>query len=96
MQGFKNLEKLKEAENFNKISFSSDEIEELDELNKVVKHLKNPLPLYKAIYEIYYKNKVNDLIMRVVGNDRVSGIYKITHIDSGKCYIGQSVDIGDR
>ena len=96
VQGFKNLEKLKEAENYNKISFSPEELDELDELNKVMKHLKNPLPLYKAIYEIYYKNKVNDLVMRVVGNDRVSGIYKITHIDSGKCYVGQSVDIGDR
>jgi group I intron endonuclease len=62
----------------------------------VVKHLKNPTPLYKAIYEIYYKNKVNDLVLRVVGAERVSGIYKITHIDSGKCYVGQSVDIGDR
>ncbi len=77
MQGFKNLEKLKEAENFNKISFSSDEVEELDELNGVVKHLRNPLPLYKAIYEIYYKNKVNELVLRIVGSNRVSGIYKI-------------------
>jgi group I intron endonuclease len=54
------------------------------------------MPFYKAIYEIYYKNKISDLVLRVVGKDRVSGIYKITHVDSGKVYIGQSVDIGER
>ena len=44
----------------------------------------------------YIKNKVNALVLRVVGSERISGIYKITHIESGKCYVGQSVDIGER
>lgn len=93
---YKNFEQLKDEANFHKIFFSPEELEELGELNKAIKHLKNPLPFYKAIYEIYYKNKVSDLVNRVVGINRTSGIYKITHIDSGKCYIGQSVDIGER
>jgi hypothetical protein len=54
------------------------------------------MPFYKAVYDIYYKNKVNDLVLRVVGKERISGIYKITDISNGKCYVGQSVDIGDR
>lgn len=96
IEGYKNLEKIKEAENYYKISFSSEEFEELAELNKAIKHLKNPMPFRKAVHEIYYKNKVNALVLRVVGSERISGIYKITHIESGKCYVGQSVDIGER
>ena len=93
---YKQLEKDREAASYYKISFTSEEVEELDELNKAIKKLRNPDPFYKAIYEIYYRNKVNDLVNRVVGSKRVSGIYKITHIESGKCYVGQSVDIGNR
>jgi len=93
---YKQLEKDREAASYYKISFTSEEVEELDELNKAIKKLRNPDPFYKAIYEIYYRNKVNDLVNRVVGTGRVSGIYKITHIESGKCYVGQSVDIGNR
>lgn len=93
---YKQLEKDREAASYYKISFTSEEIEELEELNKAIKKLRNPDPFYKAIYEIYYRNKVNDLVNRVVGTGRVSGIYKITHVESGKCYVGQSVDIGNR
>lgn len=96
IQTFKNIEEINNAENFHKIILSPDERFELDELNAAIRHLKNPMPFYKAIYDIYYKNKVNDLVLRVVGSERVSGIYKITHISSGKTYVGQSVDIGER
>lgn len=97
VKAFKQAEKLRDADNFNKISFTSEEeLAELDELNAVVKKLKNPVPFRKAIYDIYYRQKINDMVLRVVGRGRVSGVYKITHIESGRCYVGQSVDIGDR
>lgn len=96
LEVYKNFEKIKDADTYYRISFSTDEVEELDELNKVVRKLKNPTPFYKAIYEIYYKNKVNELGLRVVGNSKIAGIYKITHTESGKCYVGQSVDISAR
>lgn len=66
------------------------------ELNKAIKKLRNPLPFRKAVYSIYYQPKINELVLRVVGSGRVSGVYKITHIESGKVYIGQSVNIGNR
>lgn len=57
--------------------------------------LANPTPLYKAIYEIYFRGPVKDLGVRLnaVG---VCGIYKITNTVSGKTYIGQSVNIAER
>jgi group I intron endonuclease len=57
--------------------------------------LSNPVPLYKAIYEIYLRGVVKDLGVRldVVGK---CGIYKITNVVSGKVYVGQSVDVAER
>lgn len=68
---------------------------EITELVDVCRHLRNGLPVCKAIYDIYYKvpltNMVNDLGVR-----GICGIYKITNVVDGKMYIGQSVDIGER
>lgn len=68
---------------------------EIAELADVCGHIRNPLPLCKAIYDIYYKvpatNLINDLGVR-----GVCGIYKITDLTNGKFYIGQSVDIAER
>ena len=36
------------------------------------------------------------MISRVVGTGIHTGIYKITHMDSGKCYVGQAANIADR
>ena len=92
----KRADEIRQKDNFFKIVLSEDEVEELFELNKAIKKLRNPLPFRKAVYEIYYKPKINDLVSRVVGQGRRTGIYKITHIETQKVYIGQSVDIGNR
>lgn len=52
--------------------------------------------LLKAIYEIYYAPEVKQLISRVVGDGKVSGIYRITSKLDGRIYIGKSVDIRNR
>lgn len=69
--------------------------QEIMELNSVCNKLRNPLPLYKAIYDIYYKTPLSTLTndLAVKG---ISGIYKLTDKSNGKVYIGQSVDIGER
>jgi len=96
IESFKKLDELKNKDNFYKIILDENEVEELEELTKAIKKLRNPLPFRKAVYSIYYQPKINALCTRVVGNERVSGIYKITHIESGRTYVGQSVDISNR
>lgn len=96
IESFKKLDELKNAETYHRIVFNKQELDELNELNRVILKLKNPMPFRKAVYDIYYKNKINDLVNRIVGKEKIGGIYKITHIESGKTYIGQSVDIGNR
>ena len=68
---------------------------EVAELFDVCGHIRNPLPLCKAIYDIYFKVPVANLI-NDLGVKGVTGIYKITDMTSGKMYIGQSVDLGER
>lgn len=86
-----------ETQSRNKLALSSRSIEELQELYGACGKLKltNPVPLYKAIYELYFRGPVKDLGVRlnVVGQ---CGIYKLTNVLSGKVYIGQSVDIAER
>ena len=93
--------KIQEAQNandptYNTIVLSMTEVAELAELRNLIAKLSNPTPFYKAVYEIYFRNKVVELCNRVVGLERVSGVYKITHIVNGRSYVGQSVDIKDR
>lgn len=81
---------------FYQLQISSDDELELEELESIIPKLRNPRPLRQAIFNMYYRNNVKDLVNRVTKGNRVSGIYKITHLATGMCYIGQSVDIGNR
>ena len=84
-------------QNNNLLALSDAAIRELDELYDVCRHLKlsNIVPVYKAIYEIYFRGPVKELGVRL-GAVGVSGIYKIVNVNSGKVYVGQSVDIAER
>ena len=58
--------------------------------------LRDKEPLNKIIWKCYYEKPTNDLIGRVIGAGIHAGIYKITDIASGKCYVGQSVNLAER
>jgi len=96
VESYKKLDELKNKDSHHRIILKDDEEVELTELNKAIRKLKNPLPFRKAVYDIYYKPKINELVLRVIGQRKVMGIYKIIHVDSGRTYVGQSVDIGNR
>lgn len=82
---------------FYMIQFTAEDLEELKELQSIAnRYGRIAVPLRKAVWEIYYQKRVKDMINRVVGTGRVSGIYKITNIKNNRTYIGQAVDIGSR
>ena len=87
-----------DEKNFYKIKISEDEMWDIEILRKVVKELKcDPLPVNKVIWEVYYKKPTMDLLGRLTPTGTVHcGIYKITNIHTGQCYIGQSVDLRNR
>jgi len=58
--------------------------------------LRNREPLDKVIWKTYYEKPTADLLARIIGTTIKTGIYKITDIETGKIYVGQSVNISDR
>ena len=82
---------------FYKLSLDEFELSDVNRLLELAHSLNQPDVLRKLVYKTYFEKKMNDLLGRVVGvNSNVSGVYKITHIDTGLCYIGQATDIKER
>lgn len=80
---------------FYRIQIPDSDLLEIEKLREVIPYLRDKDTLNKVIYKIYYENPVNDLIGRVVGKKQ-GGIYKITNIDNGMCYVGQAVNFANR
>ena len=82
---------------FYKISLNNSELSDVKKLIDLSSTLNQPDILKKLIYKTYFEKKMNDLLGRVIGSDsEVSGVYKITHIDTGMAYIGQAVNLKER
>ena len=91
---------LREEEIKNQATFYTLQLNEADKrdvtyLQSIEYNLREARPLRMLIWSTFYRDKVNDLAARV-GALGASGIYKITHIDSGISYIGQAKDIKER
>lgn len=91
---------LREQEIKDQATFYTLQLNEADKrdvcyLQSIEFNLREARPLRMLIWSTFYRDKVNDLAARV-GAAGVSGIYKITHIDSGIAYIGQARDIKER
>ena len=96
IEAAKRAEEMRTEKDFYKIQLSDIDTTEIKTLRSIEPALRNKEPLNKVIWKCYYEKPTNDLIGRVVGNKTIIGIYKITEIETGKCYIGQSVNIADR
>lgn len=79
-----------------KIIISDEDLLEINKLREVAPYLRNPRPVYKIIWEGYYRTPTNDLISRIIGTTTKTGIYKITNTKNNMSYIGQAVNIADR
>lgn len=72
------------------------DIEEIAAIRSVAHLLRDPEPINKVIWKVYYEKPYTDLIGRVIGSGVHCGIYKITNIENQKCYIGQAANLADR
>lgn len=92
----KRAEEVKQKEQFYKLNLSEIDIEEIKKIRSIIPYLRSAEPINKVIWKVYYEKPYSDLIGRVIGQKIRTGIYKITNIESQKCYIGQAVNIADR
>ena len=96
VQASKRAEAMLTEKNFYRIQLSEIDIDEIEKLRSVEPYLRDKEPLNKIIWKVYYEKPTNDLIGRVIGSGTHTGIYKITNIDSQKCYVGQAANLADR
>lgn len=96
IEAAKREEELKLQTDFYKIQISPNNLDDINLIKSIEKHLNNPEPLYKLIWSVFYQKPVKEMLGRVVGSTKVSGIYKITNLTNQKIYIGQSVDVANR
>lgn len=96
VEAAKRAEAIKTEADFYKIQLSNLDLEEIHMLKNIAPYLRDQEPLNKVIWKMYYEKPTTDLIGRVVGLQIRTGIYKITNLENGKCYIGQAVNIADR
>ena len=86
----------KDKLDFYKLSLSSLDLEDVLKLNSIKPMLHQPVVLSKVIWTTYFQKQTTELCNRILGIDKVCGIYKITNIETDQSYIGQSVDISQR
>ena len=79
-----------------RLIISDEDLKEISKIKEIIPYLRNPEPLNKVIYKYYYEKPYNDLIGRKKRKKNHTGIYKITNLNNGLCYIGQSTDIASR
>ena len=92
----KREEELQQKQDFYRIVLSIDKQEDIDKLLRFSKECHNPQPLRKLIWSEFYLKPFGDLADRILGREKVCGIYKITNLLNKKVYIGQSVDVKTR
>lgn len=92
----KRQEQIQTNQNFYMLQISEYDKEDIKQLRTIEPLLHNRDVLNKLIWSTYYQTPLKDLIGRVIGTRKISGIYKITCIDNKKAYIGKSVDISER
>ena len=92
----KRAAEMKDQQAFYRIQLSDADIHEIELLRQVEPYLRDKEPLNKVIWKCYYEKPTTDLIGRVIGTGVKTGIYKITEIETGKCYVGQAANLADR
>ena len=92
----KREEEKESQQDFYRLQLSEQDIAEIKKLREVSSNIRYPDAINKVIYKVYYEKPYNALVGRVIGDKDITGIYKITNILDGKCYVGQAVNIRER
>lgn len=96
VEEYKRTQEMTEKQMFYRLQLSQIDIDEIKKIEEVGQYLRDSRPISKVIWAVYYNHAYTDLVGRVIGNGRHTGIYKLTNITNGMTYIGQAVDIAAR
>lgn len=81
-----------------KLQLNEQQLNDLKVLREVEYKISDKDSINKLIWKCSYEKPFNNLITRILkpSANKLIGIYKITNLDNGKSYIGQSVDLKER
>ena len=88
--------KIKEQQSFYCLKISDADIADIQKLENIKKTLNKPRVLSMLIWQTWFQKPLKALAANILGTSTVTGIYKITNIITGECYIGQAADIASR
>lgn len=87
---------LRDAQEFHKVQLTAVVIDDIKYINSILGRLSKPEIVAKVVWEAYIQGPTKEMLNRIIGKDKKTGIYRITNIDTQECYIGQGVDVGKR
>ena len=87
---------LKEQQNFHRIRLTPAAIEDIRYIRSILDRVSKRDVVAKVIWEAYLQTPTKEMLNRIVGSGKKTGIYRITDIATGECYIGQGTDIARR
>lgn len=88
--------KIKEQSSFYCLKISDADIADIQKLENIKKTLNKPRILSMLIWQTWFQKPLKALAANILGTSTVTGIYKITNIITGECYIGQAADVASR
>ena len=87
---------LQENQAFYSIDVPKNDQEDIGVLQSMDLRMHNRDVIPKLIWELFIRRPCQEMIKRVTGGRKISGIYKITYKATGESYIGKTVDIATR
>lgn len=87
---------IKEQSDFYCLKITDADLSDISKLENIKKSLHKPRVLSMLIWQTWFQKPLKTLSANILGNTDVTGIYKITNIITGECYIGQAVNIRER
>ena len=87
---------IKEKSDFYCLKLTDADLSDISKLESIKKSLNKPRVLSMLIWQTWFQKPLKALSVNVLGNADVMGIYKITNVITGECYIGQAVNVRER
>ena len=87
---------LRDAQEFHKVQLTAVVIEDIKYINSILGRLSKPDIVAKVVWEAYIQGPTKEMLNRIIGKEKKTGIYRITNIDTQECYIGQGTDVAKR
>lgn len=89
-------QEIQENKEFYTLQIPREEKRDIEILEDTKMRISKPRAIAMVIWTAYYQQIAKTKFPKILGKQDVCGIYKITNLATGECYIGQSKDVRKR